>query len=399
MGDPLTRLEGGAAPKRGQLRLVVAGVSGLDRLELERNAHWVEKALGCRTVWVDRARAAAEDIRRAREAEAVPIAMVGGPLEDVELLVLLRALGSAEGPAPLVLLVASPWEEHGKRALEAGCCDALEREAWSGDDLVRSLRLAFELARRQRAERDLTALRERSGTVPEWADEARRYAGSGRLLVSASHDLSNLLQPILGHAELLTTLHTTDTVSGRYARLVEQAASLAAALVRRLLQLGRAGDRGFRDVDPDGAIEAVDGLLCLMLGAKTRFDCFLGAPGSRLWLPEGAVEQIVLNLAGNAREAMPSGGRVVLRTRRTPDVWRLEIEDSGAGIDASRLERAFDSGYTTKQHQRGAGLGLWIVRSLVEEAGGEVKLESEVGRGTRAVVEIPLHKSAMPDPE
>jgi signal transduction histidine kinase len=107
-------------------------------------------------------------------------------------------------------------------------------------------------------------------------------------------------------------------------------------------------------------------------------------------LHAGEIEQIVLNLAANARDAMPLGGRLSIRSRAVEgERWRLEVADSGSGIPPENLGRLFDPAFTTKAAGKGTGLGLWIVRSLVEQAGGHVSVKSALGRGTVVLVELP----------
>jgi len=395
MPDPMIE---DALPAAGedQRRLILVGLSSGEDGRLRSELELVSSALECAVVAPRTASGAGVDARSARRAGALPVVLEGDELGDGELAVLLRSCGGGSRQSPLVRLVGGDLAERGRQALEAGACDVLPSGEWRTDDLVRSLRFAFELALRLRAEERLReALEGGKGLDLEWTEEARRYVGSGRLLIAASHDLSNLLQPILGHAELLVALHR-DTVSGRYAQLITHSAALAATLVRRLLMLGRLGGIARTELDADQTLNGLDGLLCLLLGPKIRYDSYLGAPGVRLELPEGALEQIVLNLVANARDAMPRGGRVAIRTRPTDRGWRLEVEDDGLGIEPTRLGEVFDSGYTTKREHRGAGLGLWIVRSLVEESGGDVVLASEPGRGTTVRVELPAMPRRMP---
>jgi len=386
------------AARPGECRLYLVALNEQDERQLQQEDALIRAALGCVAVRHLSVQEAADDARSARAAGATAVMLVGGQLEQAEIGVLVRACGAGRGQSPLVALVEGGVEEQGPRWLEAGGCDVLSSAGWRTDELVRALRLAFQISARQRVESRLQGLIEAGVGREEWLESARRYVGAGRILISASHDLANLLQPVLGHAELLVTLHPAETVSGRYARLIERSAGLAATLVRRLLMLGRTGEIVQARVDADRTIELLDGLLCLVLGPKIRFETYLGAPGVSVRLPSGALEQIALNLIANARDAMPTGGRVTLRTRHDGAGWRLEVEDTGIGIEASRIDAAFDSGYTTKSQPRGSGLGLWIVRSLAEEAGGKVWIESSPGRGTRVGVELPSVEIGGPLP-
>ena len=230
----------------------------------------------------------------------------------------------------------------------------------------------------------------RHGLPPELEDEARRYAGTGRLLVSISHDLNNLLQPLVGYLELLGDRVEPDGEEAEMVFAMRRTTEIAAVLVERLLELGRTGGPTPLHIAPDRLLEWLDPLVRRMAGPRVRLDVVLSAPGARLSLPVGALEQIVLNLVGNARDAMPEGGTLKLHSRHAADAWTLDVEDSGTGVEAGDTARLFESGFTTKRRRGGAGLGLWIVRTLVEGAGGRVEIGASPLRGTRVTIRIPL---------
>ena len=103
---------------------------------------------------------------------------------------------------------------------------------------------------------------------------------------------------------------------------------------------------------------------------------------------EGNIKQIFMNLLKNAGEAMPDGGTITVRTRREAEILRIDIADTGIGIPADVLNRIFDLHFTTKE--RGVGLGLYIVRAIVEAHGGDIAVESEVNRGTTFIIHLPI---------
>jgi signal transduction histidine kinase len=220
--------------------------------------------------------------------------------------------------------------------------------------------------------------------------EARRYAGAGRLLTAVSHDLNNLLQPITGYLELLAARLPAAGEEAEMVAVMGRSTEIAVALVHRLLGLARSGEVPSLRLAPDRLIESLDPLVRAAAGTRVRLDVVLGAPAARVSLPAGGLEQIVLNLVANARDAMPGGGALTLRSGRAGGSWSLEVVDTGSGIDLAEPERLFESGYTTKQRSQGTGLGLWIVRSLVEEGGGEVEIGNAAGGGTRVAVRLPL---------
>lgn len=239
----------------------------------------------------------------------------------------------------------------------------------------------------------MVVLRDRSETAEhaELLDEARHFAGLGRLLAGAAHDGNNLLTPLLGYCDLLLAGLPADSDLERYAMEIERSARRAADLLRRLLEHSRGRPQEFRPVFADQALADIAGLLRSLVGGGVEFEARLGAPGLAVALRDGQIEQLVLNLAANARDAMPGGGRLELRTQsENGRLWVLEVEDSGVGIPPENLDRLFDPEFTTKAIGKGTGLGLWIVRSIVQEAGGRVRISSLPGKGTTVRVELPV---------
>ncbi len=221
--------------------------------------------------------------------------------------------------------------------------------------------------------------------------EARHFAGLGRLLAGAAHDCNNLLTPLLGYCELLLGNLEDPPRARGYAREIERSARLLAELVRRLLDESRSRPEAQRVLAPDRSVSELAGLLRSLVGQAIDLSVDFAAPEARVQLRQGQLEQVVLNLAANARDAMPLGGKLTIRTRDQRDRrWVLEMSDTGAGIPPENLGRVFDPAFTTKAMGKGTGLGLWIVRAIAEEAGGRVEVRSEVGKGTVVRVELPI---------
>ena len=220
--------------------------------------------------------------------------------------------------------------------------------------------------------------------------EARHFAGLGRLLAAAAHDGNNLLTPLLGYCDLLLAGLPPGGDLERYALEIERSARRTADLLRRLLERSRGRTLEVRPVVADEAVAEVAGLLRSLVGGTVELSENFAAPGLAVALRDGQIEQLVLNLAANARDAMPGGGRLSLRTTsENGRAWVLEIEDSGVGIPPENLDRLYDSEFTTKAVGKGTGLGLWIVRSIVQEAGGRIRIVSQPGRGTTVRIELP----------
>jgi len=221
--------------------------------------------------------------------------------------------------------------------------------------------------------------------------DARQFAGLGRLLAGAAHDGNNLLTPLLGYCELLLAGLPAGSDMERYALEIERSARRTADLLRSLLERSRGKEQEIRPLLADRALGEIAGLLRSLVGRSVELAESFEAPGVAVALREGQIEQLILNLAANARDAMPGGGRLAIRTRvEGGRRWVLEIEDGGVGISAADLERIYDPRFTTKAAGKGTGLGLWIVRSIVQEAGGRIRITSQPGRGTVVRIELPV---------
>lgn len=240
-------------------------------------------------------------------------------------------------------------------------------------------------------------LRERRET-PEHAAllaEARQFAGLGRLLAGAAHDGNNLLTPLLGYCDLLLAALPPGSDLERYALEIERSARRMSHLLHGLLERSRGNPEEVQRIPADAALAEVSGLLRSLVGRSVELSEQFAAPDAAIALRSGQLEQIVLNLVANARDAMPGGGKLALRTTLEADrVWALEIEDSGMGIPPEHLDRLFDPKFTTKQAGKGTGLGLWIVRSIVQEGGGRIRVRSQAGRGTIVRIEFPVAAGA-----
>lgn len=220
--------------------------------------------------------------------------------------------------------------------------------------------------------------------------EERRLIALGRLAAGVGHDVNNLLTPVLGFAELAREAAGDRARVERYAAEIERAAGAASELIDRLLQLAQSKSTAPVEVAGDAAVESTLPLLRTLTGPAVRLSAELEAGAACVRLRPGDLEQVLLNLVGNAREAMARGGAIRLRTRaEETGSWELRVDDDGDGIAPEDLARIFDPGFTTKSGARAGGLGLWIVRGILEDAGGEIAIESRPGAGSRVTVRLP----------
>jgi len=222
------------------------------------------------------------------------------------------------------------------------------------------------------------------------AGQSRRLESLGRLAGGIAHDFNNLLTIIVNSAEFLAPLAAHDRGAQEDLEVLADAAQRARTLTAQLLNFAREQAGEPAPVHVDRAIFDSQKLLRLVLGEDVQLVLDLGLPGACIWAPPGQLEQAIMNLAANAREALGGAagratGHVTIATAHVAgDPTRLQIvmADDGVGMSEDVLEKAFDPFFTTKTVGKGAGLGLSAVHGIVTAAGGTVRIASAPGGGT-----------------
>jgi PAS domain S-box-containing protein len=249
--------------------------------------------------------------------------------------------------------------------------------------------------------RDITGRR----AIEQQLLQAQKMEALGRLAGAVAHDFNNVLTVIGGHAELLAR-QLAGSPAARGTEHIREAATRAAALARQLQMFGRgAGTEGVA-LDLNAVLLELQPLLVRVLGHEIRMDLDLETELMSTRCAPAAIEQIAMNLALNAKDAMPGGGRLIVRTENVElagdarpglEAGRyvlLTVADTGTGMEAAVAARAFEPFYTTKGDRGGSGLGLSTVYSLVRQAGGAIDLRSEPGAGTTFRIWLPGHDTA-----
>ena len=241
----------------------------------------------------------------------------------------------------------------------------------------------------------------------------KRLQALGALAGGIAHDFNNLLTAILGAADEALQHPGLDPSLYDGLRHIRGGAQRGAALVAGLLASGRPRAPGPEVVRVNDAVRDISGLLRRLLGQQVRLEVELEEPGRLVRVDPTQLDQALLNLAVNARDAMPGGGRLTVRTghltlpepqshgaeRVQPGRYvTIEVADTGCGIPPEVLPRIFDPYFTTKRDRGGSGLGLASVRGAARQAAGFVSVESEPGRGARFRVHLPLHEGPPPLP-
>ncbi len=240
---------------------------------------------------------------------------------------------------------------------------------------------------------------------------SQRLEAVGRLAGGIAHDFNNLLTIITGCSEVLLSSTTLPEDARQLVRDVAQAGDQAAALTRQLLVFSRRQPLEAQTVDLAALVAGTERILRRLIGEDILLATSAREP-ARVMADPGQLEQVVINLAVNARDAMPEGGRLLIETgtitlheglsTTLPNVAPgryaiLSVSDTGVGMPPEVAARAFEPFFTTKAAGQGTGLGLSTVYGIVKQAGGHVTLYSEPGLGTMFRVYLPLDEAEPPE--
>ncbi|HVP30985.1 MAG TPA: MASE1 domain-containing protein [Myxococcota bacterium] len=240
--------------------------------------------------------------------------------------------------------------------------------------------------------------------------QAVKLEAVGRLAGGVAHDFNNLLTAISGYGEVaLSQLPPGSTVRDDVQEML-RAGERAAALTRQLLAVSRRQVLQREPLDLNGVVRETTALLGRILGADVRLVTSLHDSLPIVLADAGQMQQVIMNLALNARDALPRGGEVAIGTspmaldevaaRRlvgaSPGSYAvLEVRDDGVGMDEETRQRVFEPFFTTKPADKGTGLGLSIVYGIVQQCGGHISVESAPGRGARVRILLPAYDGAL----
>ena len=240
--------------------------------------------------------------------------------------------------------------------------------------------------------------------------QAQKMEAIGRLAGGVAHDFNNLLTVILGGARLLAQDLPADDPLRRDAADIISAGERAAGLTRQLLTFSRRQPLAPRVTALSEVVRSLERMLRRLLSEAITLDTVIDAPG-RVWADPGQIEQVLVNLVVNARDALPEGGRITVRVQEEaatraegadpglPAGARvvLSVEDTGTGMDAATQERVFEPFFSTKAPGAGTGLGLSTVFGIVSQSGGAIRIRSAPGAGTEFRVYLPRHDGDGPE--
>lgn len=248
--------------------------------------------------------------------------------------------------------------------------------------------------------------------LEEQLRQSAKMQAIGELAGGVAHEFNNMLTGILGYASMLRLTAEPGTSVYESARTIEKAAERASDLTRKLLGFARRGRQRREPVDIHGVIRDVVSLLRQTVSERIHISCEMNAEDIVITGDPAQMEQVLLNLALNARDAMPTGGDLVLktgieefndpRTLPEPDIRPgrfavLTVSDTGSGINPEDMGRIFEPFFTTKGKGRGTGMGLAMIYGTVRNHAGFITVESTPGQGTTFKAHFPLEVDVVQD--
>ena len=365
---------------------------------------------------------------RERPADLVVTDVMMPRLDGFGLLAAVRA-DSELRELPVIVLTARAGQEARVEGLEAGADDYLTKP-FSARELVARVQSNLDLARMRREARlAVQASEERlrvanaslEGRIAEEVAErsraeqalrqAQKIEALGQLTGGVAHDFNNLLTVIIGG---LDTIRRNEADVARVERALDmasQAAQRAASLTARLLAFSRRQPLAPRPTDANRLVRDLTDLLRSTLGEQVVLEIKLAARPWRIEVDQDQLASVLVNLAVNARDAMPEGGRLTIATanaqRPEPvagdddeiapgEYVEVCVSDTGVGMDADTLARAFEPFFTTKEAGAGTGLGLSMVHGFVRQSGGYLDMTSSPGQGTAVRLYFPRYRGPLP---
>ncbi|MCL4401216.1 MAG: response regulator [Acidobacteria bacterium] len=305
----------------------------------------------------------------------------------------LRILNDRERDIPCIVLSREVSDRHMHSALKAGACDFVARQD--------SVRLNAAIGRELSA---ATARRDRRH-LEEQLRHAQKLEAVGRLAGGVAHDFNNLLTIISGYSELLLAGDHLDSSQRTALEEIRRAALRGGAVTHRLLAFSRRQPMAARVVRMNDLVMGMEKILRRIIGEDIELVTLPAAAADAVKADPAQLEQVIMNLVVNARDAMPKGGKLTIESghecldeTKVPAALGLApgpyvvltIGDTGVGMDALMMDHLFEPFYTTKAPGKGTGLGLATAYGIVRQSGGTITVESEPENGTTVRIYLPF---------
>jgi two-component system, cell cycle sensor histidine kinase and response regulator CckA len=295
-------------------------------------------------------------------------------LDPLHALALVKA---ADSDLPFIIVSGTMGEDVAVAAMRAGAQDYVMKS---------SLKRLAETLKREVKE---AGLRRERRSLEEQVRQAQKMEAVGQLATSIAHDFNNLLTVILSFSQFAHDDLPNEHPSRQDLREVVECAQRAAGLTRQLLSFSRKTVYDPQLIDVNAVLHASDKMLRRLLGARIDYATLTSQEPAYVVADRGLVEQVVVNLVVNARDAMPAGGKLTVETSVQGERVMIAVTDTGVGMSEQVKARIFEPFFTTKQPGYGTGLGLSTAHGIVKQAGGELSVYSETGRGTTFKVYLP----------
>ncbi|HXG94318.1 MAG TPA: ATP-binding protein [Blastocatellia bacterium] len=240
--------------------------------------------------------------------------------------------------------------------------------------------------------------------------QSQKMEAVGQLAGGIAHDFNNLLTAIIGYSQLVYEHLAADDPIRREVEEIQKAGERAASLTSQLLAFSRRQVLQPKVLDLNAIVSDMQSMLGRLIGEDIELITFFDPELGRVKADPVQIEQALMNLAGNARDAMPQGGKLVIQTANVrldeshvgvraasikPGQYvMLSVTDTGCGMDKETLSHIFEPFYTTKEHGKGTGLGLSMVYGIVSQSGGDISVESEPGKGATFKIYLPQIETA-----
>jgi two-component system cell cycle sensor histidine kinase/response regulator CckA len=251
-------------------------------------------------------------------------------------------------------------------------------------------------------------------TLKRQVAQQTKMESIGQLAGGVAHDFNNILTAIIGYCDLMLLRHQPGDSDYDDIQQIKNNSNRAASLTRQLLAFSRQQTLRPQILQLANVVADVSSLLKRLLGETVRLEVHHGRGVGAVRADPGQLEQVIINLGVNARDAMPKGGVVHISTAAVSqrevaamgreflpigDYVQLSVEDSGVGIPKENLSKIFEPFFTTKEMGKGTGLGLSTVYGIVKQSGGFIFADSQLENGTRFDIFLPVHRGEIPTPE
>lgn len=366
-----------------------------DDVTLIREMLSENEELGVTLDWADRLGTGLAQLTR----DTIDLVLLDLSLSDSRGLDTFTTVQAHAQDLPIIVLTGLDDEAMARQAVRKGAQDYLVKGRLDGYSLSRAARYAVD---RKQAEK---ALRESEAQLRQ----AQKMESIGQLACGIAHDFNNLLTVINSYSDmLLGDMGFDDTFRQSGLEQIKEAGHRAASLTRQLLAFSRRQILEPKVLDLNEAVSSMAKLLRRLIGEDIALVLCPHPQLGRVKADPGQVEQIIMNLAVNARDAMPGGGQVTIETMnveldgsstRTHPAGRpgsyvlLAVSDTGCGMNADTLARIFEPFFTTKEFGKGTGLGLATVDGIVKQSGGSIRVSSDLGKGTTFKIFFPCVES------